>query len=252
MELEPLQSTFAEELLSKKEGEAFDWLTPISRARFGLYRGNLLAHWRNALHSAYPVIEQLCGADCFTGWARAYGRTWTTADANLNLFGQGFPEFLRIQANDYPYFPDVAALEWALHLAYYAADTSPLSLQQFAEASHLGWANLQLLPSPHATLTVSQWDVAAIWQAHQPTTQSGWGEALERSGCHLVWRQRWHPRVRSVDAAEYAALRALFDGQSIESAFGAALEILPAFDVAAHLCAWIEQGIFIEIEKRQT
>ena len=41
-------------------------------AGLAIYRNNVLANYRKALQSTYPVILQLIGADCFTQSVDAY------------------------------------------------------------------------------------------------------------------------------------------------------------------------------------
>jgi len=96
--------------------------------RLALYRGNLTSGWERALGDVYPVVRQLMGDEFFEGLARAYGKACPSQDPDLAGFGARFADFLAGfgPAAAYPYLPDVARLEWAVHRAYLAPDLPPL------------------------------------------------------------------------------------------------------------------------------
>src|SRR6478672_806925 len=93
---------------------AFHGDAGLARQRLALYRGNLTSAWDKALSSAYPVLKALVGAEFFTALARAYGKAHPSEDGDLNRFGASFADFLAgfPHVADYPYFPDMARLEW--------------------------------------------------------------------------------------------------------------------------------------------
>ena len=214
--------------------------------RFALYRGNLSATWRRTLGHAYPVVLALVGEDFFGGLARAYGRQMPSDSADLNHFGARFADFLATfpPVAALPYLPDMARLEWALHLAHYAADAQALAPESLAALHPDQLEARRFTLHPACTLLASDWQVAALWQAHQEEDGSGmFPQDLQVASWALVCRPRWKVQVLVLDAAAHAALQALQQGQTFGAALDAAFELDPAFDLTAHLRQWLAHAV---------
>jgi uncharacterized protein len=245
-----IQSAFADGLFADDPGaacEAACFAGPPEQTlrRFARYRGNLAATWEKTMAAIFPVLEALVGEEFFAALARAYGHAYPSDSGDLNQFGNQFAQFLREfpHVAQYPYFPDVAALEWALHRAYYAADGgngldaaqlaawSPEQLEQACFALH-----------PAASLLQSGFAVVKVWQAHQPHQVLGGVEfpgQLDEPCFALVCRPHWKPQVEALTPAAHAALSSLAAGLSFGEALDAAFELDEGFDVAGHLQQWL-------------
>ncbi len=214
--------------------------------RFSLYRGNLSATWRRTLGHAYPVVLALVGEEFFGGLARAYGRQYPSDNADLNQFGERFADFLAVfpPVADLPYLPDMARLEWAVHLAHYAADAQGMAPESLA-AMHPDQLEARCFTlHPACALLASNWQVAVLWQAHQDGEGQGvFPQDMQVASCALVCRPRWKTQVLVVDAAAHAALLALRQGQTFGAALDAAFELDPAFDLAARLRQWLAHAV---------
>lgn len=214
--------------------------------RFSLYRGNLSATWRRTLGQAYPVVLALVGEQFFGGLARAYGRQYPSDSADLNEFGERFADFLSSfpPAAELPYLPDMARLEWAVHLAHYAADAQSLTPEALAALHPDQLEARRFSLHPACALLASNWQVAALWQAHQEGEGQGmFPHEMQVASCALVCRVRWKAQVLVVDAAAHAALLVLQQGQTFGAALDAAFERDPAFDLAAHLRQWLAHAV---------
>ena len=214
--------------------------------RFSLYRGNLSATWRRTLGHAYPVVLALVGEDFFGGLARAYGGQYPSDSADLNQFGDGFADFLAAfpPVDELPYLPDMARLEWAVHLAHYAADAQGLAPEALAALHPDQLEARRFSLHPACALLASDWQVAALWRAHQDGEGQGmFPQDMRAASCALVCRPRWKAQVLVVDAAAHAALLALQRGQTFGAALDAAFGLDPAFDLAAHLRQWLAHAV---------
>ena len=214
--------------------------------RFSLYRGNLSATWRRTLGHAYPVVLALVGEDFFGGLARAYGGRYPSDSADLNQFGDRFADFLAAfpPVDELPYLPDMARLEWAVHLAHYAADAPGLAPEALAALHPDQLEARRFSLHPACALLASDWQVAALWRAHQDGEGQGmFPHDLRAASCALVCRPRWKAQVLVVDAAAHAALLALRRGQTFGAALDAAFGLDPAFDLAAHLRQWLAHAV---------
>jgi len=217
--------------------------------RFALYRGNLTATWDKSLAAAYPVIQMLVGEEFFGGLAQFYGRAYPSDSGDLNRFGAHFAEFLADfpHVADYPYLPDMARLEWTLHRAHYAASAEGISGEALSAVppEQLEEAVLQLHPACAAL--AFEWNIVALWQAHQPDSGVEFPEQMQQASHALVLRPQWKTQVLPLAAADHAALSLLARGESFGAALDAAFEIDEAFDVAGRLQQWLALGLIVGI-----
>ncbi|MEB0139187.1 MULTISPECIES: DNA-binding domain-containing protein [unclassified Undibacterium] len=249
--LASLQSQFAAALAAPKGWPDSLLATPMLDERFAFYRGNQHAVQLAALRHAYPVVEQLGGAEFFSGMARAYAHSFPSQSGDLHEFGLALPQFLRAHASDYPYFADVATLEWQLQCAYYAENSPTLSLTDcLAQAVVAGSAldSARLLPHPAASLHHSASAAISVWQAHQGAGTRTLEAGTLMQACYgLVTRTDWRAGVIALDLAHYRALQALFAGHSVAAALEVLLEHEAAADVGAAVRQWFDSAAFTSV-----
>lgn len=218
--------------------------------RLALYRGNLAAAWHKALAAAYPVLQALVGEEFFYALSRAYGRAHPSTDGDLNRFGARFADFLAgfEHVAEYPYFSDMARLEWALHCACYADNAAALPPARFAATPAQALADARLVLHPACALIRSDWDIAQIWLAHQPGALHGLPQDFTQPCAALVVRPAWKAGLLPLTPAAAIALDMLAAGTTLGAAIDAALAIDPRFDLGSHLGQWIDHGVFIELQ----
>jgi len=186
-----------------------------------VYRNNYRGNLHDALVGAYPVILQLVGAQFFRRLARDFITAYPSRSANLFDYGAPLGEFLRRYAatQTLAYLPDVAALEWACHRAYLAADAATLDLTALAAVHPDDYARLHLQLHPSCYLINSVYPVAAIWQAHQSELAADFSLDLTPcDGVALVVRQHNFVYVEQLAAAEAQWLHAILAGKSLGAA----------------------------------
>lgn len=248
--LQAIQDAFASGILGGDTQQAI--LTQllgtefIAADRLAIYRGNLRAIWSKALENAFPVISELVGKEFFEMLARDYGRQFPSTSGDLNAFGQYFSHFLQQSPAvfDYPYFVDVAALEWQVHRAYYAANEKTLALDTFLAVlgGHAQDACLSMPPA--CSLYQSQFASVDIWLAHQREVVTGLNVPLQTPSYALITRDHWQVEVLSLDLSSFLALDALSKGETLSQALELALLKDATFDVAKQLAMWFEAGAF--------
>lgn len=214
-----------------------------------VYRNNYRGNLQDALASAYPVIEQLVGAEFFRMLARDFIVQHSSRSANLSDYGAALGDLLSgyAPAQPLPYLPDVAKLEWACHLAYFAADAASLDLTRLSQVAPDDYENLLLHVHPACRIVSSNYPIVAIWQAHQSGADSLFKIDLA-SGAEiaLVNRQDDAVNVRELTEEEAYWLEAVIHGQGLGTATAATLERFPAFDLQdalllfASLDAWTD------------
>ena len=225
------------------------------QARLGLYRGNVRAARRAALANAYPVLAALVGDGYFDALALAYARAHPSRDADLNRFGAALPAFIEVYETDarYTYFGDVARLEWALHVAAFAADAEPLAPAQWQAMGAERLMSARLVVHPACAVLASRYAALAIWQAHQhadenredDNARNAWHEHIDTPGWTLVVRPRWRPYALAHTQAAHEAFLALQRGATLDEALECAFAIDEAFDFGSQWRTWIEAGAIV-------
>src|SRR5262249_9564316 len=133
------------------------------------------------------------------------------------------------------YLPDVAALEWAVHRAHYAADADSIARESIAVLSPQVLLATRFALHPACAWIESRFPISSIWNAHQPQSAVRLPESLDRSECALIVRPHWRVAVVNSSAAEVAALAQLRDGANLDTAMSAALAVDAGFDFAEFL-----------------
>lgn len=246
-----LQQRFGENLVAPQV--APDFLTHFkgemgTRAHgFALYRGNLQAHWAKALSEAYPVLQLLVGEEFFEALAREYGRRYPSSSGDLNAFGGHFADFLAHfpPVQQYPYFPDLARLEWALHRAWYAADAHPMTVQALAALDPEALEQTRFTLHPACQLLRLEWSVEGVWRAHQTDPVDDFPDPPNRTSFMMVVRPGWHAQVLSLTAAAFVVLTQLAAGHTLGDALDAGLELEDTFPFQEQLPLWLEKGVLV-------
>ncbi len=253
-DLAALERAFAAALTARSV-EAAD-VTPFAgpavrtRARLRLYRGNVQVNARHALANAHPVCARLVGDDFFDGLAYEYAARTPSRSGDLNEYGAGFAGFLAAfppVSEQVPYLPDVAQLEWLVHLAHYAADAPPFDAEVLAgiPVAHLGQARILLAPA--TALVESRWPVATIWRAHVvddvDVPEVDLASGAERA---LVFRPHYRVEVVALDVGAHAFLAAVLAQGTIGTAFERARAADPAFDLRSALQRWVADGVIAD------
>ncbi|QHC97660.1 MULTISPECIES: HvfC/BufC N-terminal domain-containing protein [unclassified Pseudomonas] len=233
-------------------GHGDDW------QRFSRYRKGLWQHQVQSLGLTFPVLTALVGEDFLRTLAYDFGRVHPSRHPDLSLFGEHLPGFLTHYpaARDYPYFAEIAALEWAVHCSARTEEIVALSALDLAVLKPEQIDGRRLSLHAGCALLHSEWPIAALWQAHVehaqvlPALQSG-------SYVTLVYRQGWHARVRPVSPWEAAALSLFIAGATLGEALLAAqaqwATTRPAaatalIDSAALLSRWLGEALLIATE----
>lgn len=253
-DLATAQTAFAELLRDARASvdaeQVFGGSSTSLAPRLALYRGNVLANARKALAAAYPVIEQLVGAEFFEGLVREYVRRSPSHEGDLTRYGDGFGEFLRDfeHIRELPYLADVASLEWAAHSAHYAADADRFDALQLASRPDEEWGTLRVRLHPACAVLASPWPLARIWSVHQRDYAGDrtvpFDDATHRC---LVYRPQWRVQVGEVGAGEYAFLEFALEGATLHRCVDAAVLADASFDLGPALAAWIEARVIVDL-----
>jgi len=246
-----IQESFATALLDADRpvpGAVTSHTARIPRARFAVYRNNVIVGLGEALCKQFPVVEKIVGEEFFAAMARVFVTEHPPRSPLLVRYGEVFPEFIGTfaPAAELPYLADVARLEVARTLAYHAADAAPLdpSHWQALDAGSLRDARITLQPSMQ--ILRSQYPIVTIWAMNS-------GEAELRPIDHwraedaLVLRPNLDVEVRVLPAGGAVFLAALAAGAPLAEAAASAKTDHPDFDLTANLAELIGVGLAINL-----
>jgi hypothetical protein len=141
--------------------------------------------------------------------------------------------------------PDLAALEWSVHRAHYAADAGMLDPARLAALPSERYGELRLALNPAVALFRFDWCLATPWNLFQDgATRAG---EIRRGREHvIVLRPRYRVVVRAIEAAEHACLEACARGAALERAVDRALAIDAAFAFDGALRCWVSERVVVD------
>lgn len=232
------------------------WLDNDSRTarRFARYGEAVRHHRERSLKLVFPVLNALVGDAFFRMLAHAYGDAHPSREGDLARFGADLPKFIASLpvAADYPYFPDIARLEWLLHEVHGAPDTKPLSVHEVQTADPAEPDKWLLCLHPAAVPYTSEWRTASIWLAHRQPLTHPLPAAIYGPTRAIVYRSGWTATVRETSAAEWIALASLASTATLGDALVVAQEqnakLEPqaqSFDPAALFASWLADGLLV-------
>ena len=240
-ELLRFQTDFAAALRDRSHTPAMQrWLAgddELVDRRMAIYRANMVAAAEKALVSAYPVIRQVVGDEFFHGLAREYQRGTPSTCGDLNEFGATFEAFLAAfeHVQHLPYLPDLARLEWAVHLAYGAADAPDWDAASLGTVAPEQQAEIRFHWAAGTAIVVSSHPIVRIWTIHQSGYDGEFSVVWDRADTALVSRNGFVVTVDARDPADAAFIAASLAGAPLGDAAAAALADHPSFDLGALL-----------------
>jgi hypothetical protein len=115
----------------------------------------------------FPAVQRLVGEDFFAAAADTFITREPPQTAWLDLYGEGFPEFLDgfEPAAALIYLPDVARLERAVGQALHAPDAKSLEHSRLLDIEPSYQGRVCFTPHPSVSLVSSSYPVDEIWRA---------------------------------------------------------------------------------------
>ena len=209
--------------------------------RLSIYRNTSRTALTNALRLNFPAVQQLVGEDFFAAAADSFIRCEPPCTAWLDLYGEGFAEFLQTfePAAALMYLPDVARLERAVGRALHAVDAKPLEYSQLLHIEASVQGHVRFTPHPSVSLVLSPYPVDAIWRATLARDDAALATIDLSAGAVrlLVERRAGEIAVTRMDERQWKFAKALFTGHSLSAALAVADRPDATTWLAAHLAA---------------
>lgn len=198
--------------------------------RFAIYHNNWCFGLIKALKNHYPVCERLTGIKFFEAMTKQYVKLNPSSYFSLNDYGENFAEFVGSfpPANQLPYLPDVATLEWAIHRAligkaninteHHKIIEMMNDLDKINNLDNFGnlitpqlSLNINLNIMENGTFIASKYPIHKIWQTNQEDYIGDTTVNLNEGEAWLfVWLKGFDLRIDTLEKIEWEILKVLY------------------------------------------
>lgn len=220
-----------------------------ARERLEIYSCAYRARLVGALAKDYPGLKALLGDRGFERLARAYVEVHPSRYANLRWYGGGLAAFLRKSGpRRRRALAEMAAFEWALGLAFDAADAPVLEVSAIASQAPADWPGLRFSPHPSLRRLDLHFNVPALRAAADAGKPLPPLRHRRRPVSWLIWRKELGAQYRSLEHDETQALDLLLRGETFDKACERLARIRgseAALRAASLLKVWFGEGLFV-------
>lgn len=249
------QRMFMAELLDEERALPADW-NGRHAGGLAIYRNNYRTALVEALRSTFERTERLVGESAFRRAATHHVIVNPSTGWTLDRVGEGFDETCKQLFAKDPEVAEIAWLEWAMHRAFVARDTTPLDAPAFAKIcasfGETDWEDLRLAFVPGLTLALVRHDLSRLWQSLSNDGEEPAIVSLETPHHALVWREGERPVFVLKPEFEAHMLAALASGATwgdtcttLVDAIGEDAAVVEAGQV---LGSWLAQGLICGVQ----
>lgn len=177
MTLSQLQAAMANQLSFQHpfDPSKADILTrsTMPKERLNIYQNNTLATRINALSEIYKNCVAVLGEPYFRQLVKPLIKAKPSQVTDLNFEGFAFIDYLeeqlksRAELKDFPYLPELANLEWLLHISYYSSDQPPFNYERFQSQSPQEQENTYFMTADHCHLLESDFPLHEIMSTNE-------------------------------------------------------------------------------------
>lgn len=217
------------------------------RARLDVYRHAYYARLTEVLQTDFKALQSYLGVEQFSALARAYVDAHPSRHPSIRWFGRYLADFLA-RSDAYqsdPLLAEIAAFEWALSLAFDAADLRVVTLDHMAALSVASWPASRIQFHPSMQRLDLRFNVPSIWRSVVKEGATAEPQQGTQPRPWVVWRRGTTPHYRSLEADEKTALDALRNGATFEQACEDLCQLIDAelvpFRFASLLKGWITE-----------
>jgi hypothetical protein len=210
--------------------------------RVAIYADMYLWRLIEALRETFPKLVSFLGNETFAGLAEDYLRRHPSQHHDVGQVGRHLAAFLRqFPDPERPDLADLAELEWARHVVFFAPPSEPAGAEILAGGGAEGFSRSGLLLSPALRLLVLDHAAAPLWRRIEDGESPG--PPTPGPAAVVVWRSGFEVFHATLPSDEAAALAGAGSGDSLATtcaAFGEREE--PAAAAHAALSSWLHEG----------
>ncbi|MHB8745735.1 MAG: HvfC/BufC N-terminal domain-containing protein [Gammaproteobacteria bacterium] len=221
--------------------------------RLSVYAEAYHLRLRDALATDFPALHTLAGDALFEQLGRAYLAAHPSQHFSIRYFGERLSAFLAFNSpyREMPVLSEMATLEWALGLAFDAADMPSLDVATLSALPSSAWPTLRLRFHPSVQRRDFHWNVPALWSAIDAHSAPQAPEISPELTPWLIWRQELQNYFRSLNALEAQSLDRMREGADFATLCEALCEQIHLDEVgltaARFLKNWVAAGLVSEI-----
>lgn len=228
--------------------------TPLLEARrVQIYTTAYRLRLLEALQTDYTALHAALGDEAFEKLAYDFISATPSIYPNLRCYGAELDSYLQIHApyRDQPILAELARFEWAMGLAFDAADHAVVTINDLRAIPAVTWPQLRFRPHPSVQRLSLCTNAPLIWKAVAQETPPPPSETSVDATVWLVWRQDLNVFFRSLSSAEARA----WDSLMVGATFGHICESLAgdqdanevAQRAASLLKTWVEQQLLHQV-----
>ena len=190
--------------------------------RLGVYSDAYRSRLVEALGNDYPALKGLLGANVFGRMTLQFVAANPSRHPNLRWYGAALERFLASAPRwrTRPLLAELARFEWALGLAFDAADAQPITAKEIARVASADWPGMRLRLHPSARQLRLFGNAPDVWRAVGTGRRPPAAATRSEPSGWLVWRKGHEPFFRALPPEEAWAVGALARGRDFESLCG--------------------------------
>ncbi len=169
-ELHKIQSALLHDIYTGKQTSSIylDKIRVSLPERLNIYYNNTLLGLTDILAGTYPVLQKIVGNGFFETISRDYIETHAQSTGNRHKYGAMLNKFLSSYqpVEEWPYLPDIAAIEWAYFQAEIADDALTIDFNDLTTLIP-EQPDFVLSPHPGVHYVDQRFNALEIWQEHQ-------------------------------------------------------------------------------------
>lgn len=227
---------------------------PSPEARLAIYSNGYRLRLLEALSTDFPALHTLAGDDCFEQIGQSYIEAYPSTHYSIRYFGRYLSRFLTEKAPfaETPVLSEMARLEWALTLAFDAADDPVLDESALTGLPPEAWSSMRL----HFRASVQRhdfnWNVPELWTAIDQQLPAEPPQTYQQPRSWLIWRRELQNYFRPLEDNEAWALTHLHTGKNFAALCEGLCErtdpSLVSVLAAGYLKNWVHAGLIAEID----
>jgi hypothetical protein len=258
-ELARLQRSFQRHVLRPGRAMAREVLE-TSRAgaarRLSVYADAYRLRLAEALGKDYPALRRLLGEPRFRALLLDFMAAQPSRFANLRWYGGSLARFLGSAPRwrGRPLLAELAEFEWALGLAFDAADAAVLDAGSVARVPAQDWPAMRLRLHPSVRLLGLRSNAPRLWRHLTGGMRTTRPRLRREPATWLIWRKVHTPFFRAVAADEAWALRTIGRGADFAALCAGLRRFAGRQQAAARavqlLRNWLAEGLLCGLETR--
>lgn len=224
-----------------------------THARLQIYYDAYRLRLIDTLRNDYPALESYLGANEFIALSTEFIAEHPSQHPSLRWLGEKLPTFLGNHAHwqKYSEVVELAEFEWRQLMAFDAADSALVSLDELRTLPPAQWLTLKL--ELHASLQLINCysNAPTLWNALTKDKTTIAIEHTQTAQAWLIWRENLQVVYRPLTAPEAWALKTFLAQYNFSAVCNGLCEWFTAEQVpikaAQYLQHWISGGLVIKI-----